>query len=167
MSPDPNVLPRVRPACADDCRLLFDWANDPAVRAMAFSNAPIPWEDHERWFARRLADERCTILIGADATGAPVGQVRFDATDAGELEADISVDPKRRGQGWGARLISAGVGHLRARGERRPVVALIKRENDASRRAFARAGFRVEADVVMKGFACVRMILENVAAEPE
>jgi len=43
-------------------------------------------------------------------------------------------------------------------------VALIKRENAASRRAFERAGFRSEGEVEAKGFACVRMMMKNPLA---
>ena len=65
---------QLRPACLDDGRLLFDWVNDPAVRASAFDEVPIDWETHERWFQRRLADPGTTIYLAVDpGTDEPVG----------------------------------------------------------------------------------------------
>lgn len=32
----------------EDCSLLREWANDPAVRTAAFLSDPIPWEEHLR-----------------------------------------------------------------------------------------------------------------------
>jgi len=37
-------LLRLRPVCADDCRMIWEWANDPLVRSQSFANDPIPWE---------------------------------------------------------------------------------------------------------------------------
>ena len=72
----PSAL-RIRRARAEDCKLLWELANDPGVRESAFSKAPIPWEDHVRWFKSRMETATCHILIG-EADGAVAGQVRVE-----------------------------------------------------------------------------------------
>ena len=60
------------------CDLLGKWANDPQVRANAFSTDLIPLEDHDAWFTARMADQNCLILIAENYDGAAVGQLRVD-----------------------------------------------------------------------------------------
>ena len=142
---------RFRPASADDAALLWQWANDPAVRHSAFSPEPIPWEGHQAWFARRLADPDCRIYIAEDWAGQPVGQIRFDRTPAGEADVDVSVAPNRRGGGAGAAVIRGGVERVLADGWAPRVHAYIKADNAASVAAFRKAGFAVLGEVEVRG----------------
>ena len=125
----------------DDCRLLFEWAGDPATRAASFHSAPIPWEHHARWFAERLHDPRSAIYIGENATGEAVGLVRFQIKDDSAV-LSVNVAPKFRGRGWGRELIVFSTHALvRARSVHR-VEAFVKPGNQASVRLFEASGFR-------------------------
>ena len=95
---------RVRPATLDDARPVLDWANDPVTRSVSFTQSEILWEDHQPWFARRLADPGCRLLIGENAQGAPVGMVRFDLHE-GVATISINIAPAHRGQGLGTDLL--------------------------------------------------------------
>ena len=64
-------LLRLRPVCADDCRMIWEWANDPLVRSQSFANDPIPWESHVAWFKRALRDPDMRLYIAESST--PVG----------------------------------------------------------------------------------------------
>jgi UDP-2,4-diacetamido-2,4,6-trideoxy-beta-L-altropyranose hydrolase len=143
-----------------DARLLFEWVNDPVVRAQSFTQATIPWEHHERWFARKLADARCLLLIAEDAQGQPVGQVRFDLGDDSSAVISIAMAPERRGQGYGAVAITRACEVLRARHGSLTVLAYIRRDNLASQRAFSRAGFSAPVALEYQGQAAVRQSLE-------
>jgi RimJ/RimL family protein N-acetyltransferase len=150
----------LRGAEHSDARLLFEWVNDPVVRAQSFTQATIPWEDHERWFARKLADERCLLLIAEDAQGQPVGQVRFDLGDDSSAVISIAMAPERRGQGYGAVAIARACEVLRAQHGLLTVLAYIRRDNLASQRAFSRAGFSAPLALEYQGQAAVRQSLE-------
>ncbi|HET9308931.1 MAG TPA: UDP-2,4-diacetamido-2,4,6-trideoxy-beta-L-altropyranose hydrolase [Candidatus Sulfotelmatobacter sp.] len=131
---------RLRPARENDCRLLWEWANDPKVRAAAFSPAPIPWEQHKVWFASKMKDPDCHILVAEDGQGKAVGQFRVDWSSNGDGHIDVSLASECRGVGYGSVLIDLGVTSVFAeRGGR--VHAFIKVENHASRHAFELAGF--------------------------
>lgn len=153
----------LRRAKPEDCRLLWDWVNDPAVRASAFNSSPIGWDEHVRWYERKLADPRCKIFIGLDARGRPVGQARFDQLDNGTSEIDVSVDRSLRRAGQGAALIRRATDEWCAAAPH-PVVARIRAENLASRRAFAKAGFVPEPAAPETGTAIVRMTFATETA---
>jgi UDP-2,4-diacetamido-2,4,6-trideoxy-beta-L-altropyranose hydrolase len=129
----------------DDCRLLFEWAQDPVARAVSFHPAAISWEDHSRWFAERLQDPQSVIYIGENAGGEAVGLVRFQIKDE-KAVLSVNVALQFRGAGWGAELILFSTralvrNRLRAHSVRR-VEAFVKPENQASVRLFEASGFR-------------------------
>jgi UDP-2,4-diacetamido-2,4,6-trideoxy-beta-L-altropyranose hydrolase len=136
----------LRRASADDCRALFEMANDPLVRSMAYSTAPIPWEGHCRWLERKLADAACRIYVAVDAAGAVLGQVRFDVVGADTAEVDVHAHPQQRGRGLGAALIAQGSA---AAFDELPVdrlLAVVKPGNERSVKAFERAGYVLDAE---------------------
>jgi len=147
----------LRSAQQSDSRLLWEWANDPQVRNAAFSSAPIPWEQHELWFASKMKDPNCTILIAEDSQGLAVGQFRVDWRPDGDGEIDVSVASACRGSGYGSVLIDLGVGTVLAeRGER--LHAFVKLENLASRRAFEQAGFTSLGEETVHGQGAVHYV---------
>ncbi|HEX6239237.1 MAG TPA: GNAT family N-acetyltransferase [Polyangiales bacterium] len=150
----------LRPAEPGDARLLFEWANDPVARAQSFSQATIPWEDHERWFTRKLADARCLLLIAEDAQGKPIGQVRFDVAEDTSAVISVSMAPEQRGRGYGAEAIARACDALRARRGPITVLAYIRQDNLASQRAFTRAGFSAPVPMDYQGHPSVRQSLQ-------
>jgi len=137
----------LRSAVAADARLLWEWRNDPTVRAAAFSQDPIPWTSHQAWLRERLDTPACRIYI-AEQGGRPLGQIRFEQVGPapGRTEVGLSLDAGSRREGWGAALIMAGMARLRADGFDDSVHALVKTVNVASARAFATAGFERVSD---------------------
>lgn len=131
----------LRSARVEDCRRVFEWASDPETRAASFHPAPIPWGDHERWYAASLSDAARRLLI-AEAGGIAVGLVRLDRMEEDETAAEIGINvaPEHRGRGLAAPMLLAARGEARALGFAW-VVARIRPGNERSLRAFERAGF--------------------------
>ncbi len=137
----------LRRAGPGDCRLLWEWANDPVVRRASFHSEPIGWEEHAAWFADRSREPRCYLYIAVETGGQPVGQVRFEVAAPGGAEVDISVAPACRRQGIGRVLLMAAVARVRQDApELRQIIARIKSENAASIRVFETCGFTRQAD---------------------
>jgi len=132
----------LRPARREDCKLLWEWVNDPTVRDFAFSSESIPWDDHVEWFYSRLAQSDCFIFIAVDDRDLPVGQVRFDLQGGHEAEIHVSVEKRKRGLGFGTLIIERGVEQLFRKTIVRTVHAFIKPDNRTSIAAFERAGFK-------------------------
>jgi len=140
----------LRPAKEEDCRLLFEWANDPEVRASSFSPDPVTWENHQEWFRKKCADANCFIFLGIDRNENPVGQVRFDI-EGKFANVDVHIAPSMRRQGVGPALIDAGIVRLFSRTGVSEVHAHIKVSNEASMRAFTKAGFEKVGKKTVKG----------------
>ncbi|MBE8998098.1 MULTISPECIES: UDP-2,4-diacetamido-2,4,6-trideoxy-beta-L-altropyranose hydrolase [unclassified Nostoc] len=134
-------LLKLRLAYQEDCRLLWEWSNDPEVRAVSFSTELIPWEHHAQWFQSRLYSPTSIVYIGLDRNDVPIGQIRY------ELEGDkaiisISIDRKFRYQGYGIYLINLGCEKLFLDSETNVIHAYTKLDNKISIKAFLKAGFK-------------------------
>jgi UDP-2,4-diacetamido-2,4,6-trideoxy-beta-L-altropyranose hydrolase len=131
----------LRPVRENDCRLLFEWADDPRTRTASFHSAVIPWEDHARWFAEQLQDPNSIIYIGENAAGEPVGLVRFKIHGHSAV-LSVNVAPNFRGEGWGRELIAFSTHALVRASSVRRIDAFVKPDNYASVRLFEASGFR-------------------------
>jgi RimJ/RimL family protein N-acetyltransferase len=140
----------LRPARADDARLVWEWANDPTVRAVSFSTEAIPWEQHQRWFAAKLNDPGCAFFIALNGTGVPIGQVRGDVNN-GVAVISVSMDPRFRGNGYGTKVIRQGSAAIFERGQVKTIHAFIRDGNHASQKAFEKAGFTKQEDRIVQG----------------
>lgn len=135
----PRLLARLA-ELSDEARLL-KWANDPLARANAFSPAPIPAAEHQRWLRTQLADAGCRLLVLEDTCAEPVGTVRFQREKVG-WELHFNLAPSARGQGMGRGLVAVAIEALRdLEGQSALVFGRVKAENWASRRIFEALGF--------------------------
>lgn len=140
----------LRRAVESDCRLLWDWANDPDVRAQSFISDPIAWDRHVAWFGARLLDSQCVLLIASDVEGQPVGQARFDI-HGGSATISISLSAAVRGRGLGTVLISRASQELHRLTGIGVIDAFVKTDNAASARAFEKAGFTLAGRTTVHG----------------
>jgi len=124
--------------------MIWQWANDPDVRAVSFAPEPIAYADHVEWFETRLADIDCRMYIAEDITAdghpAPVGQVRFERKGQ-QAVISVSLDRQFRARGHGARIIELACRAYLAATDTQIINAYIKADNAASLAAFKKAGF--------------------------
>lgn len=160
-SSEDTVLPRalrMREVRAEDCLLLWQWANDPFVRDASFRSDPIPWEAHIRWFEASRADTSCFMYIVEDDKGLPLGQVRFTRSGV-DAEVHISLAAEVRGRGLGRRALQEACDRYLKDGGPGPVIAYVKPDNPASIRAFEAAGFERVGGVIRNGNPAVKLAL--------
>lgn len=123
-----------------DAALLFGWRNDPLAREMSADQRPLVWTEHLDWIRRLLADGDRLQLI-AEEDGAPVAGVRYDRSER-EATVSIVVAPAARGRGLAVRALVEGERAARARWPGLTSLrAVIRPQNAASLKAFARVGF--------------------------
>ena len=156
----------LRPVARGDTRQLWEWANDPLVRAVSFRSDPIPWEDHVRWLDAKLADPRGSLYLALTPEDRPVGLVRFDR---GESHADISIvlGQEHRGRGLGVELIRRGAQRQFQEQGVQQIDAYIKPDNAASVSAFTKAGFQMAGETVVAGNTAIKMCLHRNALARE
>jgi UDP-2,4-diacetamido-2,4,6-trideoxy-beta-L-altropyranose hydrolase len=150
----------LRPVQADDCRLIWEWANDPLTRAVSFSVEPIPWEKHMAWFTDRLSDPRCRFYIALDATAQPIGQIRYQI-EGEEAVVSVSLALEQRGKGYGAQVIRLGSEIIFSSTTVRLIHAYVKPDNTGSACAFANAGFVNDGLMEIQGHSALHFVLRK------
>jgi len=142
----------LRSAREGDRLLLWQWANDASVRRNSFHGGFIDWQAHEKWCAEKFSSADCRVWI-MHIGALPVGQIRYERISADTAEISFSIARGFRGRQLGTRLLEAsaekaarelGVGRLQG---------AVKLDNEASRRAFLKAGFEGRRECV-EGEAC-------------
>lgn len=153
---------QLRAAREGDCRLLWEWANDPDVRAASFSSDPIPWETHLSWFTAKLGESRssaakCRMFVAEDEEGLPIGHIRFEMRADETWEVSISLSSRIRGRGLASELIETGVRELMKSNGSSRIHAYVKPENVPSVKSFERARFERLGVEQIRGRAVVHL----------
>jgi UDP-2,4-diacetamido-2,4,6-trideoxy-beta-L-altropyranose hydrolase len=132
---------RLRQVREDDCRLLWEWANDSDVREVSFSSELIPWEEHLQWFKSKLESPNDIFYIAVNREEVPIGQIRYDMNGC-DAEISVSVFKKFRGKGFGSAMIKLSSQRLFNVSNVNKIHAYVKQGNEASTHIFLRMGFR-------------------------
>jgi len=147
---------KLRRAMADDCRKVWEWANDSLIRSSSFHSDPIPFENHCRWYEDKIKSRNTIFYIADNQNGIPIGQARFDFIE-NEAVISVSMGSNFRRLGIGHRLIrKASEECLRKRNPKR-IIAMIKYDNTASVSAFEKAGFQKIEDTFVNRHKTLRM----------
>ncbi|WP_051360106.1 UDP-2,4-diacetamido-2,4,6-trideoxy-beta-L-altropyranose hydrolase [Adhaeribacter aquaticus] len=137
---------KLRPATADDTLILYDWINDPAVRANSFNPDAIPLEVHKIWFKNKVAAANCVILI-VEVEDQKAGMIRYDIRDK---IATISylLQANFRGKGLGSLVLQKGTEYIQTLSPSLiKLVGHVQKENLASVNSFYKAGFVVSQTI--------------------
>ncbi len=132
----------LRPAVAEDCALVFGWANDEETRRHSFTTETIPWEVHQKWFQDCLSreDRKLFICYHEDV---PVGQFRLDILGGQEAVMSYSIAKEYRKRGYGIEMIRTGEKLIKTTMPEICILrAEIKRENMPSRKMLIENGYK-------------------------
>lgn len=136
-SPETQVT--LRAASSDDAAVLLRWRNDELTRRNSHSTAEVQLDEHQAWLGRILDSKETRLFVG-ESNGAAIGQIRFDLKPHRTAEISITVAPEARGRGLASDLLRAAEAIALQEGVR-ALLAEIKPANEASVRAFKRAGY--------------------------
>jgi len=127
--------------CADELRL-FEWANDPEVRAWSFSNTLIERKQHARWFANSLKDSKIMILI-FEVNAIPAGMVRFERKHNAAV-LNYLLSRGFRGHGYGSQMLELALVEIDSVWTDVDVLAMTVPGNVASIKSLKKVGFVVK-----------------------
>jgi RimJ/RimL family protein N-acetyltransferase len=150
----------LRHAVSGDSRLLWQWANDLLVRQASFGPDTIPWHEHEGWFAQKISDPSCLLLIFEDAN-VPVATVRTQAGSRADTEISITVAPAYRGHGLASALLDRSLETIFEATSAERVHAFIKPANLSSSRSFENAGFILRGSSRVKDCDALHYVRER------
>lgn len=120
-----------------DAEFLLDVRNDALTRAMSKNHDLVQPQDHASWLTRKLAEKYARLYV-AYVDGERCGQFRVDV----DLAVSVSLHAGFRGRGLAAKLIREGSLLFAAEFPGTTLfTAEIHRENTASQKAFALAGY--------------------------
>jgi RimJ/RimL family protein N-acetyltransferase len=156
---NPILLMKLKEATVSDSKLIFNWSNDPLVRAQSFYSNTIEFERHENWFKEKLHNDNSLLLINKFGEN-NIGLVRF------ELENDkctigILIDEKFRGKGFSSLMLINSSAYYFNR-FLTPIFAHIKESNTASIRSFEKAGYSFFNKIEVNGFNTLVYKLEKI-----
>jgi UDP-2,4-diacetamido-2,4,6-trideoxy-beta-L-altropyranose hydrolase len=152
---------RLRRVQAQDCRQLWKWANDPAVRPVSFATEPISWERHLLWFNSKLRDPNAVLYLVVDSEDVPAGQVRYQI-DNTTAAVSISLSPQFRGKGYGEIVLKMATEDLFRTTAVARIDAYVKPNNTASLRLFTRAGYARQRTGMISGHQAIHFVLDKV-----
>jgi len=141
-----ETIPKITLGLANklDSRDLWEWRNHLQVRKYSFNKKIISWEEHEKWFFKKLKDENSIIYIISDHDGG-IGVIRFEQ-EKDYANININLNPKYIGQGFGVLAIKKGTKkYINYIGRIQPIFAHIKKENTRSIKAFKRSGYKLKS----------------------
>ena len=95
------MIETLRQIKKEDIYFFYELANDPEVRKNSFSVRPILWEEHEKWFYKKLQAGGVYLYL-IDET--PVGQIRFDIEEK-TARISYTVAAAYRGKGYGSKML--------------------------------------------------------------
>jgi len=135
-----NLL-KLREITSSDAKLLFSWANDPAMRANSFHQKKIEWDQHILWLKKKMNSNSSKIFI-ASFDGDCVGQIRFDKIENKAI-IDFYIAEEFRGRGLGTSLLLKGVKKITEYWKDIiDIVGEVKKNNLSSKKAFIKAEFQ-------------------------
>ena len=138
----------LREATMADMEKVFHWRNDAGIVALSGSQRPVSLSDHQAWFPYIIRSERHRLFVVVEPLAGEAGTVRIDmdGTDQSMATLTIYLMDGYRSRGIGTIAIEEGCDRafltwptlLR-------IKATIRSDNEASVRAFTRAGFEIVA----------------------
>lgn len=130
----------IRNIKSDDLQDLFIWRNHPVIKMASLNTKTISLSEHQRWFRDKIRDKKCTIYI-LYSKKYKVGVIRFEKK-AGIIKVSVMLNPDFIGRGLGCEAIKLGVeSYLNEKKPVYPIIAEIKKGNNASINAFKKSGF--------------------------
>lgn len=140
---------KIERATMAECRFVYDLAVEPSVRRMSTDPRQFSFEEHQGWYASRIADPDVLFLIGHAPDG-PVGYVRY-ARHGNAAEVAIAVARDLRDRGYARELLRVGDERAFSELAVSSLIALVLPPNEASRTLFSRAGYALTGSEVRSG----------------
>ena len=153
-----NQLISIRKSTKENGTLLFNWANEKAVRTQSFNSTEIKLDKHFEWYNSKLKDPNFIFYI-LELKRQPFGLIRIEI-GINHSTIGISIDEKYRGQGLSSKALDIGCREY-FRKEKKPIFAFIKKTNIFSIKTFKSIGFEFLNKTLINGIPSFTYQLKN------
>ena len=127
----------LRLANLDDMVNVFNLSNDDIVRQNSIHHEKIKWEEHCKWFKKRILKKDEPFYIAEDEEKNFIGQVRIDKKNE-EFIISISIKSDYRGKGLASEILKKCIKTSKIKN----IIAYIYDKNTASIKSFENVGFK-------------------------
>lgn len=121
----------IRLATIDDMENVFNLSNDNVVRKNSFNTEKIKWEEHVKWFEKKIADVN-TLFYVEYKDNEFVGYCRLDKNENNEWVVTIHINPKFRAKGYGKNILN----YVCIQNVEKTIISYVKIENIPSCKLF-------------------------------
>lgn len=147
-----------RKATEEDVLDVYNWSNDTLVRENSFNSSLIQLESHRKWFSKKIKDVNTLFLI-ALVNQKPAGMIRYDINKKYSI-IGLLVSKDYRGQKLASKFLMQSAKIYFTTNEK-PILAYIKKDNDASVKAFSNAKYEYFREEMIKGLSSFVFKLEK------
>ncbi len=131
----------------NDALFLYQLANDKIARENSFQSKEITFEEHKKWFQKKLNDTETYYYI-CQLNKQKAGLIRFDIDEDDNAIIGINIDSSFRGKKVAVSYLKLACNFFLNENSN-PIFAYIKKTNIASVKSFERAGFVLIKEVEM------------------
>lgn len=135
-----------------DADLFFHWANESSTRNNSYNHEQISYEDHIKWFNKRVNNPDVCMFIFYDKQETAIGQVRIEKElKKQECLIGISVSETQRGKGYSSEMIHKASLEFIFRNPGFSILAYVFLSNQASFKSFLKAGYQLVEEREING----------------
>jgi UDP-2,4-diacetamido-2,4,6-trideoxy-beta-L-altropyranose hydrolase len=149
----------IRRATNKDTKLVFDWSNDPLTRKNSFNSEAIIYENHIKWFSKKIIDKNTLVHI-AEYLSLPVGVIKYKNSE-GNLLIGITISKEFRGKKLAYFLLLKSIQNCFSEFNS-PITAYIKKENIPSIKIFEKIGFVLQNETKINDIESLIYKLEKL-----
>lgn len=126
----------IKLATIEDMKSVFDLSNDELVRANSFNQEKIIWDDHQKWFEKKINDENSVFYIVNNLNNIFMGYVRLEK-EKEDWILTIHLRGEYRGKGLGKEILET----ICSLNSEKCIIAFVKEKNLPSVNSFEKANF--------------------------
>lgn len=123
-----------------DMDTYFKWVNDPDERKNAINSEPIPYNEHNAWFKKKIKEVNSYLWI-LEKKEIPLGQIRFEI-DNNYATLSYFIDRRYRGKGYGLSIVKLGIYKLLQLKNNLIIRAIVRKSNIISCKIFDSLNFQ-------------------------
>jgi len=131
-----------------DVDTIYNWSNDPIVRASSFNSNKIEYVEHVEWYNSRLQDLSSIFYVFYNENDVAIGLVRIEKK-SDETIISIMIDKNQRGKTYASEMLIQASTDFLKNNPNEIISAYIKIDNIASLKSFKNAGFSNEKKIMI------------------
>lgn len=159
-----DIKIQIRKLRKEDCKVIYNWRNDPVSRSMFMDSNIVAYSDHKNWLSKAINDPYKALYIG-EINEEKIGITRFDINKENTTaDVSININPLMRSRGLGKILLIKSIEKFDNKNIK-TLTARIKYNNIASKKIFEYAGFiefKREKDIVYLEHPATNLLFKEV-----